>query len=272
MVKFNFDTDPGDIYSGDPQNKDILEKVTSRDLDEGVRKILELSVTSQDKLIDMLNEIKNAIGDDSTIVYNPGVKTYESAIRKVDDGKILKLNDGYRGSIITNDMKNIEQILKMIESVLSKYKFTRLSVLNTFDKPWPNGYKDYNCRIQDNDNQNLVGELQIHFCPIKLFSQTVGHLSYELLRALDERDPCTSKVRDALEQIATAGYTSASEIPDKCCIDKIKQLQSKQSGGKVSVKHKLRKPRKWSRKYKRSINCRRPRGFSQKQYCKYGRK
>jgi hypothetical protein len=30
--------------------------------------------------------------------------------------------------------------------------------------------------------------------------------------------------------------------------------------------------RKWSNKYKRSINCRRPRGFSQKQYCKYGRK
>lgn len=29
--------------------------------------------------------------------------------------------------------------------------------------------------------------------------------------------------------------------------------------------------RKWSNKYKRSINCNRPRGFSQKQYCKYGR-
>lgn len=28
---------------------------------------------------------------------------------------------------------------------------------------------------------------------------------------------------------------------------------------------------KWSLKYKKSINCRRPRGFSQKQYCKYGR-
>jgi len=25
----------------------------------------------------------------------------------------------------------------------------------------------------------------------------------------------------------------------------------------------------WSAKYKRSINCNRPRGFSQKQYCKY---
>jgi len=29
---------------------------------------------------------------------------------------------------------------------------------------------------------------------------------------------------------------------------------------------------KWSLKYKRSINCKRPRGFSQKQHCKYGRK
>jgi hypothetical protein len=25
-------------------------------------------------------------------------------------------------------------------------------------------------------------------------------------------------------------------------------------------------------KYKKSINCKRPQGFSQKQYCKYGRK
>jgi hypothetical protein len=29
---------------------------------------------------------------------------------------------------------------------------------------------------------------------------------------------------------------------------------------------------KWSRKYKRRINCNRPKGFSQKQYCRYGRK
>ena len=29
---------------------------------------------------------------------------------------------------------------------------------------------------------------------------------------------------------------------------------------------------RWSLKYKRSINCRHPRGFSQKQHCKYGRK
>ncbi len=34
-----------------------------------------------------------------------------------------------------------------------------------------------------------------------------------------------------------------------------------------TIKHR----RKWTNKYKKSINCKKPRGFSQKQYCKYGR-
>ncbi len=34
---------------------------------------------------------------------------------------------------------------------------------------------------------------------------------------------------------------------------------------------KLTKRRGWSLKYKKSINCRNPKGFSQKQHCKYGR-
>ena len=37
------------------------------------------------------------------------------------------------------------------------------------------------------------------------------------------------------------------------------------------TKSKKRIGRKWSIKYKKSINCSRPKGFSQKQYCKYGR-
>ncbi len=38
------------------------------------------------------------------------------------------------------------------------------------------------------------------------------------------------------------------------------------------AKNKKKGGRKWSMKYKKSINCRNPKGFSQKQYCKYGRK
>ena len=36
-------------------------------------------------------------------------------------------------------------------------------------------------------------------------------------------------------------------------------------------KNRNKKGGKWTRKYKRSINCKKPKGFSQKQYCKYGR-
>jgi hypothetical protein len=44
-------------------------------------------------------------------------------------------------------------------------------------------------------------------------------------------------------------------------------------GGKKQKTKKIKKTkRKWSQKYKKSINCKRPKGFSQKQYCKYGRK
>lgn len=35
---------------------------------------------------------------------------------------------------------------------------------------------------------------------------------------------------------------------------------------------KKNKTRKWSDKYKKSINCKNPKGFSQKQHCKYRRK
>lgn len=50
-------------------------------------------------------------------------------------------------------------------------------------------------------------------------------------------------------------------------------------GGKRTKKRRIYKKKrltkkrlhKWSSKYKKSINCKKPKGFSQKQYCKYGR-
>ena len=53
--------------------------------------------------------------------------------------------------------------------------------------------------------------------------------------------------------------------------------ENKTKGGKTIKTRKGGKTKKmlggkWSLKYKRSINCKRPKGFSQKQHCKYGRK
>lgn len=49
---------------------------------------------------------------------------------------------------------------------------------------------------------------------------------------------------------------------------KTKHNRKMNRGGKFHIIHR---GGKWSRKYKLSINCKKPKGFSQKQYCKYGR-
>jgi thiol-disulfide isomerase/thioredoxin len=50
-----------------------------------------------------------------------------------------------------------------------------------------------------------------------------------------------------------------------------KNIHSKKMNKNTRNKIKKMYGGKWTRKYKRSINCKRPRGFSQKQYCKYGK-
>ena len=56
-------------------------------------------------------------------------------------------------------------------------------------------------------------------------------------------------------------------------------MQHVQNGGNQTTKRFQRRKSKnkkskngWSLQYKKSINCKRPRGFSQRQYCNYGRK
>jgi hypothetical protein len=54
-------------------------------------------------------------------------------------------------------------------------------------------------------------------------------------------------------------------------ISKNKQTNKKRKLTKTKRKTK-QKGGKWTKKYKKSINCNKPKGFSQRQYCKYGRK
>jgi len=54
-----------------------------------------------------------------------------------------------------------------------------------------------------------------------------------------------------------------------------KKTNKKKKLNKTKKLNKIKtskKSKKWSLKYKKSINCKNPKGFSQKQYCKYGRK
>lgn len=54
--------------------------------------------------------------------------------------------------------------------------------------------------------------------------------------------------------------------------DKKSMTYVKKTIKKSKNKKSKTKSKKWSKKYKKSINCKKPKGFSQKQHCKYGRK
>jgi len=71
-----------------------------------------------------------------------------------------------------------------------------------------------------------------------------------------------------------------SSIPDKdrssesfAAWVESKMREGKRNKQKGGIKRRTnRRGGKWSLKYKKSINCKRPKGFSQRQHCKYGRK
>jgi len=81
---------------------------------------------------------------------------------------------------------------------------------------------------------------------------------------IKEKNTTTETLDDAEEEYKTPKEYKTPEIILDDTEQETKKLKPQdsleQKGG-----------RKWSSKYKKSINCKRPRGFSQRQYCKYGR-
>lgn len=77
------------------------------------------------------------------------------------------------------------------------------------------------------------------------------------------------------QQQELKGIISNLEQELKRAIKRDRELNQAHGKKQGRTRHKRGKKNKkggaWSLKYKKSINCNRPRGFSQKQYCKYGK-
>jgi len=91
----------------------------------------------------------------------------------------------------------------------------------------------------------------------------------------------TSDSDEALYKLIEGGKKEEDFKPKKTIGEKAayklrKELRERRifenSGKNKRGREKGRSKKRWSRKYKKSINCRKPKGFSQKQYCKFGRK
>jgi|LauGreDrversion4_2_1035121.scaffolds.fasta_scaffold46921_2 hypothetical protein len=102
---------------------------------------------------------------------------------------------------------------------------------------------------------------------IQLFDQNV-----ELFKFFcsDYAEDPESGVRTIINFIVN--ISNNSEIERQWERYKRKINGGKKKTNKKKINKNKTKKRKWSQKYKKSINCKRPKGFSQKQYCKYGRK
>lgn len=75
-------------------------------------------------------------------------------------------------------------------------------------------------------------------------------------------------IESNINSVKTTNPTSSSHNVYK----RLSTTNKKKSKTKTKSSTKKMHGGKWTRKYKKSINCRRPKGFSQRQYCKYGRK
>lgn len=83
---------------------------------------------------------------------------------------------------------------------------------------------------------------------------------------IEKKDRSIDSFIDWIEsKISHSGGKKANKCSIKKNVSKRKRKITK------SNKKSNKRGRKWSLKYKKSINCSKPKGFSQKQYCKYTR-
>jgi hypothetical protein len=122
-----------------------------------------------------------------------------------------------------------------------------------------------------NKNDLVVVRLNSKLFPLlkKMGSEPAGYPSirYVNKNGVEEYEDCTgSGVKDRSTesflkwiQHKTAAYSSHKKPHHSKGTKRHKRTRSQRGG-------------KWTLKYKKSINCKKPKGFSQRQHCKYGRR
>lgn len=225
----------------------------SNTLEEGVEHLLKLALVSQRKLIMLIHEFTKDMN--GVTYYNPGIKSYDSALRKakasyVVPNQIRQLTDVYRGTIIFDNPSDLKSILKKTKKMLKQNRFEIVFERNSFDKPLSDGYRDINFKIKDLDNFDLVGELQINQCSIKIFTEFLGHKAYEIIRTLP------SDIKDIvspyLNELTYIGYDKrAKELIscDKNCGKCIKTFNGGTRKKKLSIKNTQKRKTKKLIKY-----------------------
>jgi len=99
-----------------------------------------------------------------------------------------------------------------------------------------------------------------------------GFPTIRYIKGKEEEDFEDSKVENKDREVdAFVDWIELKSTSQKGGVSKKTRKNKKSNVTRNIRKNKNKKGGKWSLKYKRSINCKRPKGFSQRQHCKYGR-
>lgn len=213
MTKINKNCYPKSC-SNSKQPLEIFKNITT--LEDGIKHLLTLAEISQKKLIKLIVSylLKPGIS-----YYNPGIKTFDSCFMKIKldyivPYQIRQLTDCYRASIIIHDLKHLNEILSSIRTVFKDNRFEIVKEVNSFNKPRPSGFRNFIIKIRDLDNSNLIGELQINKCSIKLISELLEHNIYKLIKTLSPEKK--SALESDLNKFTRYEYNNALKKKETC--------------------------------------------------------
>jgi hypothetical protein len=176
--------------------------------------------------------------------------------QKIPLDNLAIIKENYDSKKYTDALKELCKIRRPDKLSMNKYKEYYGWVCGQFDYKTQQEVSDFDSNVNSLLNELVIRrEDSINYI-VDLFNKKHAEdpNKYPLL-------PLSNAVKNSIFEGLIGGKKRNIKNKKTKKSNKTKRLfKSKKIGGK------------WSLKYKRSINCRKPKGFSQKQYCKYGRK
>ena len=134
--------------------------------------------------------------------------------------------------------------------------------------------------MEANSIRQRIGDVSEHIRDIRIILSYLNHKRQQNIEKIDkymlvklQKQEELMHLRDRLEEIRSIVMSiyRRYETP----FDSVARSKIGGSESRTRTRTRTRTRRhkhKWSIKYKRSIDCKHPKGFSQRQHCKYGRK
>ena len=220
---------------------------------------LKFTITFNTILVEKDKKIENKEKEERLV-------KYIEAIQKKIEKNIFVINSMFQEDIETGSMNGSEVVELKKEHVLQNMNDNKDDFCNGLNPEYiDNSLTNCNAIISLENNANDI------ICFATLFFKLPNTINIDVICSNNLYKGGGNAIIDKIVEIckiihikfitlsslteALGFYTKKQFECDELC-----DLKLKITGGK------------WSKKYKKTINCKKPKGFSQKQHCKYGRK